>query len=268
MENSELTHWGIKGMKWGVRRYQNKDGTLTAAGKERYYTESSLDIKTNSDGSRTVPKGFKFNRVGQDQIDINASGALYVSYGQKDASRYVKSLGPTLMGKLLGEYGTTVQHLSVREPIKIPNESTTNIELSKMLLENPKLLQKYNDSLYSLVYTGSFDKNVTKRDLDYIIDNPNSDSAKKMTYTISSFFGDPNFSKETSAIYSRFRELGYDALPDYHDIMSGTSETAMVIFNPEKIKMTSGIRITKETMKEAKEYLKQFEKLKVSEVLK
>lgn len=33
---NELSHWGIKGMKWGVRRYQNKDGTLTAAGKKHY----------------------------------------------------------------------------------------------------------------------------------------------------------------------------------------------------------------------------------------
>ena len=32
----ELYHWGIKGMKWGIRRYQNPDGTLTAAGKARY----------------------------------------------------------------------------------------------------------------------------------------------------------------------------------------------------------------------------------------
>lgn len=36
MNELELKHWGIKGMKWGVRRFQNKDGSLTKAGKERY----------------------------------------------------------------------------------------------------------------------------------------------------------------------------------------------------------------------------------------
>ena len=39
--NSELYHWGIKGQKWGVRRYQNADGTLTSAGKKRYNDDGS-----------------------------------------------------------------------------------------------------------------------------------------------------------------------------------------------------------------------------------
>ena len=35
MNSNELTHHGILGMHWGVRRYQNKDGSLTAAGRKR-----------------------------------------------------------------------------------------------------------------------------------------------------------------------------------------------------------------------------------------
>lgn len=34
-KEGELYHWGIKGMRWGVRRFQNKDGSLTSAGKKR-----------------------------------------------------------------------------------------------------------------------------------------------------------------------------------------------------------------------------------------
>lgn len=33
--SNELYHYGVKGMRWGVRRYQNPDGSLTAAGKKR-----------------------------------------------------------------------------------------------------------------------------------------------------------------------------------------------------------------------------------------
>lgn len=36
MESNYLTHYGIKGQKWGIRRYQNSDGSLTSAGRKRY----------------------------------------------------------------------------------------------------------------------------------------------------------------------------------------------------------------------------------------
>lgn len=44
MENKTLTHWGVKGMRWGVRRYQNKDGSLTPAGQKRY----DRDVQENN----------------------------------------------------------------------------------------------------------------------------------------------------------------------------------------------------------------------------
>ena len=53
---NELYHHGIKGQRWGVRRYQNPDGTLTAAGKTRYYRTAKknwrdIEVRSSATGS-------------------------------------------------------------------------------------------------------------------------------------------------------------------------------------------------------------------------
>ena len=69
MENSQLYHHGILGMKWGVRRFQNKDGSLTSDGK-RHLEQNSKAKQGNNKKKKghTTNKGKSINELSDDEL--------------------------------------------------------------------------------------------------------------------------------------------------------------------------------------------------------
>ena len=60
---NDIWHYGIMGMKWGIRRYQNSDGTLTAAGKRRKKKEEKLRAKEERKQAKQVDKEIRQERA-------------------------------------------------------------------------------------------------------------------------------------------------------------------------------------------------------------
>ena len=75
ISDDELYHYGIKGQKWGVRRYQNKDGSLTPAGKKR---RSSSDEVRNMSTDELRQKVRRLNNE-QRYIDLTKSSRSSIS---------------------------------------------------------------------------------------------------------------------------------------------------------------------------------------------
>lgn len=108
--NSELYHFGIKGMKWGVRRYQNKDGTLTSKGKSRYASGSTNqnEPKMHDDYARRHSKK-KISEMSDEELK-DRIGRMQMEQQYVQMSSQIKR-GESKVDKII-KTGTTVATLT------------------------------------------------------------------------------------------------------------------------------------------------------------
>jgi len=94
MASNELTHWGIKGQKWGERRYQNEDGTLTEEGKKRYRQNKIVGLYDTVDGTRTENRRLSAEDSVKKYGGVNAAKAeAKATYKKAGIINKLKALG-------------------------------------------------------------------------------------------------------------------------------------------------------------------------------
>ncbi len=136
-QNCELYHYGVKGMKWGVRRYQFADGTYTPAGKKRYSKKGdtsslmSAQVKDVVNKARTqvtgrqyvdsyLKQGTTFSRI-QTSKEFEKY-AFYATYKKQDIDKYMGLFGKNLRTRAYGE---------AKRATKKANQSGDEIDLTK-----------------------------------------------------------------------------------------------------------------------------------------
>lgn len=95
IDKDYLMHHGVKGMKWGVRRYQNPDGSLTDAGRRKYLTESGGLTKA---GYKAVKKGVKESERLKRRANLFEQQADAEKYGRRANIAGAVALGAVAAG--------------------------------------------------------------------------------------------------------------------------------------------------------------------------
>lgn len=150
LSEDELTHHGIKGMKWGVRRYQNPDGSLTNAGKKRLFNE----LKKTEYVKRKSSRNAGYVR------DKNAENLIRKYADRKDIEQYKKATKKSSDAfATLDEYADeNFDHLGNKKYLEYSRKFEQADKERHQILENisNKLIGKYSNK--PLIKVSAFNK--------------------------------------------------------------------------------------------------------------
>ena len=93
----ELYHFGILGMKWGVRRYRNTDGSLTAAGKARYKAEKPKRAEDMTDQELIQAINRMRNEKAYNDLIKEGAASNSVKKGAKAVTGMLSTIGSVVL---------------------------------------------------------------------------------------------------------------------------------------------------------------------------
>lgn len=163
-----LVHHGILGMKWGVRRYQNKDGSLTAEGRKRYlnddgtYNETAkkeipLTAQTNAELQQTVTRmnlERQYRQLSEEERKRNESrvAKVLLDFAEKAAGKVFDTALNAMLNKAKGGNDDDDKKKSLSDYSKDELSHPENFseeemkEIAKMVA-NAKIIKNYGDSM-------------------------------------------------------------------------------------------------------------------------
>ena len=125
MQETYLVHHGILGQKWGIRRYQNPDGTLTEAGKKRQLK----DVKGNR--KATITKGTELYRISSKSDDTVDNEKIYATVDKEQGEFYKQQFVASDMMKTGEAY---VQKLIAKNDIVLPDKKTMENMIKRLAM--------------------------------------------------------------------------------------------------------------------------------------
>ena len=154
MEYNNLKHSGIKGMKWGIRRYQNKDGSLTDAGRKRY-ARDAREKEYNKYDELSGKYYKKSKKNGVQKLDADAT-----RYVTEDMYRTKNLIDST------GRMGRELENITSKS-IRNSRAKVKPMDLSNM--SDKELRDKINRTMLERQYNDMFNPQNEKRGREQVL---------------------------------------------------------------------------------------------------